>query len=167
MVKVLALDESGPNKIQEIDLTPLDLGQFEAYLATDVPGASQSTTFFDYLAGNIDLPEDGDYLVTVSFIWSLNNTQNDFRSRLLIGGATFYEQQQEPKDAGGAGITVNRIDQAGTLNTGTNQRHLGTFQNVLVGATAGVTNFQLQLAGSANNHEACMYQGSIVVRRIG
>lgn len=167
MVKVLTLDETGPNKFNEIDLTPLDLGLFEAYLATPTPGASQSTTFFDYLAGTINLPFDGDYLVTVSYIWSLNNIQNDFRARLLIDGNTFYEQRQEPKDAAGGGITVARIDQVGTLNTGTDQRHPTTFQNVLLGATAGDTDFQLQLAGSANNHEACMYQGSIVVRRIG
>jgi len=75
--------------------------------------------------------------------------------------------REEPQDSAGAGINVTRLDAAGTLNTGTDQRRGEAGFRILDGYAAGAVTFTIRFRNSAANQEATLYDGDLLITRIG
>lgn len=115
------------------------------------------------------LPEDGEYLISLSILKSYNNGGQDFISQLLVNNnpAIMSQQQVEPKDVGGGGVVLPTV--AGgvvgpTVNTGTNQRTMSNFF-LLTTLTGPSVDLSLEFAGSTTNDEATIYSASLLVER--
>ena len=165
-----AVDFSAGDKVVVIDVNTreqqiLANGMYSSFIKSQQGLINQTTTFETFVSGTLDLPYDGDYEVITSYVWSSNDTTQDFQGQLLINGAQFFEHRQEPKDSGGAGITLPVIG-GGTANTGTNQRYGFTMHQIAEGLTAGNNTFDLQFAGSAGGIEPAIYEAAITVRRM-
>lgn len=117
---------------------------------------------FMQLSSNV--PAAGNYKVTVSYRWSLNDAADDFIALLdLDNGTVLFDHQQEPKDSAGTGVNLPNT-QGGTTNTGTNNIHLAHFSDV-VNLTAGVHTFDLNYRCNSNGDAAAIYGATITLER--
>lgn len=140
--------------------------EFEAYATENNPLVHQTANnFFTYLTLTVDIPVAGDYRLDTSFLWSLNTTGADIRTRLINGGTTYWEHRQEAKDSAGTGITVDNTT-GGTTNTSTDQRYLGQRSIVLENLAAGVQTFEFQFTASGTGLEPAIYQADMFIRRM-
>lgn len=142
----------------------LDLGLYRAFARTTTPGLIRSTSFFDYLVLDAEVPEAGDYEVHWSGLWSYDSASTDIIIRLVVNGVTQWEFRKEPKDSAGTGIVVDRLDTTGTRNTGTDQREDFGGHDVF-GLPAGPNEIKIEFAGSDSSPEATLYQAVITLRR--
>lgn len=111
----------------------------------------------------VTVPEAGDYLIEVSFIFSINTTTSDFISRINLNGTFSNELSIENKDSAGVGITIP-VSGGGTANSGTNQRIPGQVAT-LATLAAGTTNVSFEFGGEVANQESSVYQSLIKITR--
>jgi len=126
---------------------------------------NQTTAFETFLQKDIQIPALGNYAITTSYIWSLDNQASDFRGRLLANSNTIFEHRQEPKDSAGGGITLPNTG-GGNSNTGTDQRHLASNTFILENVPSGILDLDFEFTGSSDNQSATVYQASIMIRRL-
>lgn len=156
------------------DITP----QFQLELSKNFSRAGQTTiglvnqqagVFERYLEMTFTADRDGEFEVSVFFLWSMNVTNNNFFGRVgIIGGAVNEEIEfiREPKDSGGGGEVLNILQGGnivGNVNSGTDIKE-DAFIRGYVDLVAGVSyTIFLDWAGTAANDEATIYQGNIKV----
>ena len=136
--------------------------------AVDQVGINQTNVLADWLVFNFTIPETGNYDIDWYYVWSLNDTAQDFISQILLDGSpisTYSEHRQEPKDAAGSGVVL-LINGGGTIDSGTNQRYKTMGFEAERNLTAGAHTITIQWAGSANNDRAAIYEGSIRIKRV-
>lgn len=125
---------------------------------------NNTNTLETFLRLTTDLPEDGNYKVTCSYQWSLNDAADDFVAEFDLDlGTQLFRHQQEPKDAAGAGISLPNT-QGGNTNTGTNNIHLAHFSDVL-NLTAGEHTFDLNYRCNSGGDAAAIYRACITIER--
>jgi hypothetical protein len=141
------------------------------YLASttdDVGGINQTTTLTTYIDLNFTITEDGEYPLEWFYVWSANTTTQDFIGQVVLdtnppsAADVLMDHRQEPKDAGGPGVLLPNLNGGPDVNSGTNQRHVlsgFTTRNL----TAGDYTMRIDIAGSQNNLEPAVYQGSLKV----
>lgn len=137
---------------------------FTDFVRDDVGRVNNTTTFDPYLVLSTTLPETGNYKISWSYTWSLDNIQNDFVSRVQIDNTTtILEHQQEPKDSGGNGPTLPETG-GGTEPTGTNQKH-PTCGFDIINLTSGAHTIELDFACSSVGTRAVIYRGILAIER--
>ncbi len=128
------------------------------------PVCTQLTSFQQALRLDYDIPEAGNYELSVSYIWSYNATNNDFIARVQINDTDiFVEHEQEPRDSAGTGIIVDAIE-GGSFNTGTDQRLPFSYSEVIT-LPAGVGFVDLDIRNQQSNLSATVYKASITLKR--
>lgn len=137
---------------------------YSVNLRSDVPRGNSSSNFQFYFVDNFTVPEDGNYKVEATYVWSYNTTTSDFVAEIIIDSQTITRHQQEPKDSAGTGITVEALNFQGTLNSGTNQRIWTTMSDVIP-LTAGAHAVGVWFGGVAPNVSA-IYKMNILITRI-
>ena len=129
-------------------------------------GLVKNTQVFEvYETLNANVPVTGDYKILWTYVWSLNDASNDFVGQVRVNGTVIYDHIQEPKDAGGTGVTLPNTD-GGNTNTGTNQRHVLTAHEV-INLTAGANTIDIQFRCSTNNDRAAIYRARISIEKFG
>jgi len=124
-----------------------------------------STSFFEvHKLTTSGLPA-GTYRVEWAYVWSYDDTQNNFECRVQVdnstelygqtsGGAGAYDaHQQEAKDKGGSG------------DGGTDQRHVASFFADVV-LSAGVHEVDVDIATSSSGKRANVHLTTVAVYRI-
>lgn len=132
----------------------------------NTPRGSNSTTYFDFLTlpANVVIP--GLYKLSYSYVWSSNSTSTNIRVRILNQVNTILTTNIiEAKDSAGTGITVQRVDAGGTLDTGTTQRQPAA-GFLILDLPAGLSTFRLQMSGSANNNRKAIYNVAMTLEKI-
>ena len=137
-----------------------------AETAVNTAGLIKNTTTFEtFLQLNANVPVTGNYKITWTYVWSLNDGAQDFVAEMRENGNLLWEHRQEPKDSAGTGIDLPNTD-GGDVNTGTNQRHVLTAHEV-VNLSAGVNTIDIQFACAAANDRAAIYRGRISIEKWG
>lgn len=127
---------------------------------------NNTNTLFQFLRLSTTIPAVGDYKISCSYSWSLNDGAQDFVAQLDVNeGTIIHEHRQEPKDVGGTGIVLPNTT-GGTTNTGTDQRHPAAFFDV-INLPAGPVTVDLDFAGSGVGLAAAIYRGAITIERWG
>ncbi len=123
-----------------------------------------STAFFEVHKLTTSSLPAGAYRVEWAYVWSFDDTQNNFRCRVQVddstelyaqidGGAGAYDaHQQEPKDRGGSG------------DGGTDQRHVASFF-ADVSLSAGVHEVDVDIS-SSNGKKANVHLTTVSLYRI-
>jgi hypothetical protein len=162
-ISVTELNDGG-NETLEISYDPSVLNYVDTAL-NDAGLVKNTQTFEVYMTLNANVPIAGDYKVTWSYQWSLNDASNDFVAELRENGNVVWDHIQEPKDAGGTGINLPNTD-GGNTNTGTSQRYGFTMHDIFT-LSAGANAFDVQFRCSANNDRAAIYKGRISIEKWG
>jgi hypothetical protein len=127
--------------------------------------SSTSTVFFEVHKLTTSSLTAGTYRVEWAYVWSYDDTQNNFESRVQVddstelygqtsGGAGAYDaHQQEPKDKAGSG------------DGGTDQRHVVSFF-ADVSLSAGVHEVDVDIATSSSGKRASVHLTTVAVYRI-
>lgn len=119
-----------------------------------------TTTWEDKINGTVPV-DGGEYLLTVSYGWNFDATNNDFGSRLLVNGTEIHKgdelHRQEPKDS------VGTFTEDGAA-TATNQKY-GFMRAFPITLTAGDVDLQLQWKSFLNNAEASIWDAHIILER--
>lgn len=110
------------------------------------PMTSTITTPIDYLSYNFNTQVDGDYKISVSYIWDLNDTSSSFYARLLVNGVTAWEHRQEPKE---------KNDQA----------HIVSYPDFVIPLLAGSHNIKLQFATTKKKKAATIQSAGVTIER--
>lgn len=129
-------------------------------------GVNNTTTSATYMTLSFTTPAAGDYDLDWFYIWSLNDTGQDFECEIRLDGVVISgdEHMQEPKDTGGAGVVLSNTT-GGTSNTSTNQRHRASGFEPQVTLTAAAHTLSIHWSGSAAGDLAAIYKGALRVRR--
>ena len=119
----------------------------------------------------VTFPFAGDYELFVYYGHSYNETTSDFLCHVLRDGSTFdFPLHIEPKDTGGAGISLPTVSGGvvgSNANTSTNQMLLASGRKVLTGITASqVMTLELEFACQNISQEATIYEAFMGVKRI-
>jgi hypothetical protein len=108
----------------------------------------------------------GTYRIEWTYIWSYNNTSNNFRCRVTVDDTTqLYEQddgwsgafdlhQQEPKDKDGTG------------DGGTDQRHVTTSWADVTFASSGTHDIDIDISSSVAGQIASVHRSAIAIYRV-
>jgi len=124
-----------------------------------------STSWFNVHTLNVALPR-GLFRVEFNYVWSMDDTQNDFRCRVQVDNSlNLYEQtnggsgsynyhQQEPKDRGGTG------------DGGTDQRHVASFWADVEFEEAGNHAVEIDISSSVSNKRSSVHLTSIAVYQV-
>jgi len=135
---------------------------------TTIPLINQQLlTLEKYIGGNFTPTKTDNYVIGISFIWSMNNANNNFLGILRLNdGLTDIDIPIiiEAKDVGGAGEVANVLQGGiiiGNVNTGTSIRHYQSFlfNTELIAATSYT--YSLLWGSSSINKEATIYQAQI------
>jgi len=164
--KVLTTDGSGNLVLRRV--LPFYDSIKKVSNAVDQVGINQTTVLEDWLELSTTIPETGNYDIDWTYVWSFNDTGQDFEAQILLDGSpisTYSAHIQEPKDSAGGGIDLLNTT-GGVSNTSTNQRHRTAGFEPEVNLTAGVHTVTIQWAGSQNNDEATIYEGAIRIKRV-
>lgn len=137
---------------------------YKVFASFNTPIGTQSDTFQQALRLNYDIPQAGNYKLSVSYIWSVNTTGSNFEAQVEINDTDlFCEHAAEPQDAGGGGVIVNAIE-GGTFNSGTDQR-LGYAYADVINLPVGAGFIDLDIANQVANTEATFYRASLILER--
>lgn len=137
---------------------------FKDFIRTTSGLVNNTNTLENFFQLSTTVPETGNYKISCSYSWSLNDGSADFIGELILDGSTqIYDHRQEPKDTGGTGITLPNTG-GGNTNTGTDQRHPADFSDV-INLTAGAHTIDLNFAGSAAGDAAAIYRAAIMIER--
>jgi len=122
-----------------------------------VPGEDTLTsTGFEVnntLAVNVTPAQVGAAFLLVTYMWSVDTTNNDFRARVLQNSSQLgQEHRQEPKDSGGSGG-----------GAGTDQRHAAS-RLFPVTLSVGTETFELEFQPSGN-YEASIFDSVMLLFR--
>lgn len=123
-----------------------------------------SNTYIPHQSITYDIPEAGDYLVEIYFIYSINTITTNFLSRININSAFSNELAIEAKDSSGVG-SVQPVTGGGTANTGTDQK-LPASVATLATFAAGTNTVAFEFGAQSVNQEATIYQSLIKLTRI-
>jgi len=138
--------------------------EFEDFITEEDPLLHQSNAnFAPYLTLNTDIPVDGDYELTVSYYFSINNTNANFLAHIEFEGDFLFPVHLEGKDSAGAGIDVANTT-GGVTNTLTDQ-FIPVHRSKTLTLTAGPKEFVLEFRGQNNNLEPTIYEAEISIRR--
>lgn len=164
--KVLTTDNSGNLVLRRV----LPFYDSIKKVSDDVSevGINQTQILEDWLTLSTTIPETGNYDIDWTYVWSFNDSGQDFIAEILLDGSpisTYSQHVQEPKDSAGAGIDLLNTT-GGITNSGTNQRHRTAGFEPEVNLSAGVHTITIQWAGSQNNDEATIYEGAIRIKRV-
>lgn len=130
----------------------------------NTPGGNQTTTLLAHNSIQPLIPLTGNYRVSVGFYWSTDSGGTDFVSELRSdGGLLGIRQIHEPQDTAGTGITVDRLDNGGTLFTGTNQRYRGRHSDIVSYSAGDEPQIEFLFAASTTFDEATVYWSLIEV----
>ena len=121
---------------------------------------NNTTTLAQYVILNATVPVTGAYVAHWDYTWSLNDTNQDFIAELRVNTSVIYDHVQEPKDAGGTGVTLPTFNGQGNGNTGTSQRY-GYSKSKVVNLNAGANTVSLFFTASASNDRAAIYTGEV------
>jgi len=139
---------------------------YKVEIQDDTPAGTQLTSFQQRKRLNFNIPEAGRYKLTVGYNWSVNTTNTDFTSRVQLNDTSniwVQNHRQEPRDSGGAGVTVQRIE-GGTFNSGTDQCH-GWGRSRVLTLPTGAGFIDLDMACSAAGNEATIYDVDMILER--
>jgi len=134
---------------------PTGPGSILSYAASSTFVQNQSSTVWaDYgVTITYTPPSAGTYDLQTSYVWSLDDTGQDFQARFSVNGSFIEFHRQEPKDKEGAG------------DGGTDQRHPSSYSEPVT-LTSGVNTLKLQFKGSAASKNAAIHRGSMYVRSL-
>lgn len=110
------------------------------------PMTTTIETPIDYLSYNFHVSTAGNYKISVSYIWELDNTSASFYARLLVNGVTAWEHKQEPKEK-------------------TDQAHIVSYPDFVIPLVAGSHNVQLQFATSKKKKAATIQSAGVTIER--
>jgi len=164
--KVLTTDGSGNIILRRV--LPFHSSIKKISDAVGSVGVNQTTTLETYLTLNVNIPETGNYDIDWTFVWSSNDTGQDFISDFFLDNnpiSVYSRQVQEPADSGGLGINLSNTT-GGVTNTGTNQRYRYSSFEPSYPLTSGNHTLEIKWAGSSTNDEAAIYEGSIRIKRV-
>ena len=133
---------------------------------------SLQDTFQTYLSKRLATKEAADYRIECSYQWSYDASNNDFLANLEVWDvtgtpnlyATLFEQVEEPKDSGGGGVVLNILSGgviSGSTNSGTNQRNVNGFSDVLTLQANRIYEIRLNWASGDDGPEATIYRANI------
>lgn len=127
----------------------LDYSTSSAFLENN-----SASTWLDFgVTLNFTPPSAGLYDLEASYIWSLNDTGQNFMARFLINGTPLQFHVQEPKDKDGPG------------DGGTDQRPPVKYSEPVT-LVAGVNVLKLQFKPSANNKQAAIHRGTLYIKEL-
>lgn len=137
---------------------------YKVHIKANQAVGTNDTAFSQRLRLNYNIPEAGEYKVTISYVWSYNATTSDFRALAEFNDIDeIFEHRQEPKDSAGTGVTIDLLE-GGTANSGTDQKYVLSFSEVYT-LPVGAGFIDLDLGASAVDQEAAMYKANIILER--
>ena len=140
---------------------------FEPYFVRDTITDVDNTGTWNWT-----VPFTGDFVLAVSFQFSINSVTVNFLSHVLVDGVDFeIPMHIETKDLAGVGIAfptvAGNVVSQNTVNSGTDQFLLASGKKVLKNLQQGTQKqFRLEFANQTANQEACIYQATIEVYHI-
>jgi 5-hydroxyisourate hydrolase-like protein (transthyretin family) len=112
-----------------------------------------STSFIDFFNINVPIAHNNKrYKITLSYIWSHDDTGNDIEVELLIDGTRVMFQKQEPQDSGGGGVGA------------TSQRFVASY-TLTQELASGNRNIQLRFRTDSSGDESTIHGADLVIER--
>jgi len=145
------------------DLLPLLYDQVASNI---VPRINDNTAVQTYLTDTFSIPAQGDYIASVTFLYSHDSGTNDFIGDFIVDGTSHQVVRHEPQDSAGVGILAQNVEDNITENTGTDQRFPGIREVYLENQPAGDIDISLDWNTSANGVESTIYNAVIRVKRV-
>lgn len=134
---------------------PAGPGSILSYATSSTFLQNQSSTVWaDYgVTITYTPPSAGTYDLQTSYVWSLDDTGQDFQARFSVNGTFIEFHRQEPKDKEGGG------------DGGTDQRYPASYSEPVT-LTSGANTLKLQFKGSVDNKKAAIHMGSMYIRSL-